>query len=93
MLVKLSGVRDVVSATNNESESELRYHVIARRLSGGNCSDSGVAAQEMLPSVIRTCRKLTLDPLEYLAQALTSTTPGSLFPAEGRQSGTDNRQS
>ena len=75
---------DVVSATNNESESELRYNVIARKLSGGNRSDAGVAAQESLPSVIRTCRKLIRDPFEYLVQALTSTTPVPLFPIEGR---------
>jgi transposase len=75
---------DVVSATNNESESELRYNVIARKLSGGNRSDAGVAAQETLPSVIRTCRKLILDPFEYLVNVLTSTTPVLLFPVEGR---------
>jgi transposase len=75
---------DVVSATNNESESELRYNVIARKLSGGNRSDAGIAAQETLPSVIRTCRKLTRDPFEYLVQALTSITPVPLFPAGGR---------
>lgn len=75
---------DLVSATNNESESELRYNVIARKLSGGNRSESGVAAQETLPSVIRTCRKLIRDPFEYLVQALTSTTPVPLFPVEGR---------
>ena len=75
---------DVVRATNNESESELRYHVIAKKLSGGNRSDSGVAAQESLPSVIRTCRKRILDPFEYLRTVLTSTTPVPLFPAEGR---------
>ena len=75
---------DMVSATNNESESELRYNVIARKLSGGNRSDSGVAAQESLPSVIRTCRKLILDPFEYLYTVLTSTTPVPLFPPQGR---------
>lgn len=75
---------DVVSATNNESESELRYNVIARKLSGGNRSDTGVAAQESLPSVIRTCRKLIRDPFEYLVTVLTSTTPVPLFPAVGR---------
>lgn len=72
---------EVVSATNNESESELRYNVIARKLSGGNRSDAGVVAQETLPSVIRTCRKLARDPFEYLVQALTSTAPVPLFPA------------
>lgn len=75
---------DVVSATNNESESELRFNVIARKLGGGNRSDAGVAAQESLPSVIRTCRKLIRDLFEYLHTVLTSTTPVPLFPTEGR---------
>ena len=75
---------DTVSATNNESESELRYNVIARKLSGGNRSSTGGTAQESLPSIIRTCRKLTRDPFEYLTQTLTSQTPISLFPPDGR---------
>ena len=79
---------DVVSATNHESESELQFNVIARKLSGGNRSDSGVAAQESLPSVIRTCRKLIRDPFEYLLAVLTLTTPVPLFPETGRSSGT-----
>ena len=39
-----------VSASNNESEYELRYNVIARKLSGGNRSVVGLRAQETLPS-------------------------------------------
>ncbi len=75
---------DVVSATDHENESELRDNVIARKLSGGNRSEAGVAAQETLPSVIRTCRKLILDPFGYLRTVLTSTTPVPSFPAEGQ---------
>ncbi len=66
---------EVVSATNNESESELRFNVIARKLSGGNRSDAGVAAQETLPSVIRTCRKLAREPYAFLRQTLCATHP------------------
>ena len=66
---------DTVSATNNESEFELRFNVIARKLSGGNRSPHGVQAQQTLPSLIRTCRKLAKDPFPYLHQLLTSTTP------------------
>lgn len=77
---------DLVSATNNECESELRYNVITKKLSGGKRSESGVAAQETLRSVIRTCRKLIFDPFEYLRKALTSTTPShSSSPWGGNQ--------
>ena len=68
-----------VSATNNESEQELRFNVIARKLSGGNRTEAGIEAQEVLPSVIRTCRKLAGDPFDYLRQVLTSRDPVPLF--------------
>jgi transposase len=71
-----------VSATNNESEFELRFNVIARKLSGGNRSPVGVRAQEILPSIIRTCRKLARDPLDYLRTLLTATSQlPQLLPA------------
>jgi transposase len=64
---------DVISATNNEREFELRFNVIARKLSGGNRSKRGIEAQEILPSIIRTCRKRTIDPFDYLVKLLTNT--------------------
>tara|TARA_R110002072_G_scaffold243821_2_gene403043 strand:- start:11187 stop:12614 length:1428 start_codon:yes stop_codon:yes gene_type:complete len=65
---------DAVSATNNEAEFELRFNVIARKLSGGNRNDSVRQAQQTLPSIIRTCRKNEIDPFTWLYQLLTSPT-------------------
>ena len=73
-----------ISATNNESEFELRFNVIARKLSGGNRSEAGRHAQEALPSITRTCRKLGLEPHHFLHQTLRSTTPVPLYPAPAR---------
>ena len=70
---------DAVSATNNESEFELRFNVIARKLSGGNRSEFGVRAQETLPSVIRTCRKNDRDPFHFLVQTLRNTNTPTLI--------------
>jgi hypothetical protein len=64
-----------ISATNHESEFELRFNVIARRLSGGNRSEAGRQAQQTLPSIIRTCRKLGREPYDLLCQPLCSPTP------------------
>jgi len=68
-----------IAATNNESEFELRFNVIARKLSGGNRSESGRHAQEVLPSITRTCRKLGIEPHTFLHQTLRSPTPTRLY--------------
>jgi transposase len=73
-----------ISATNNESEFELRFNVIARKLSGGNRTLAGSTAQATLPSITRTCRKLAREPYEFLHQTLCSPTPIPLYPAVGR---------
>lgn len=66
---------NAVSATNNEAEFELRFNVIARKLSGGNRSEAGMQAQQTLPSIIRTCRKNDVDPFKWIKQLLTNTAP------------------
>lgn len=68
-----------IAATNNESEFELRFNVIARKLSGGNRSESGRHAQEVLPSITRTCRKLGKEPYHFLHQTLRSPNPPLLY--------------
>lgn len=75
---------DAISATNNESEFELRFNVIARKLSGGNRTHHGRMAQEILPSITRTCRKLAREPYDFLQQTLRSTTPIPLYDTPGR---------
>lgn len=68
-----------VSATNNESEFQLRFNVIARKLSGGNRGEQGRLAQQLLPAITRTCRKLAKEPYDFLRQTLCSTTPVPLY--------------
>jgi transposase len=68
-----------IAATNNESEFELRFNVIARKLSGGNRSQAGRHAQEVLPSITRTCRKLGIEPHEFLHHTIRSPTPVPLY--------------
>jgi len=68
-----------ISATNNESEFELRFNVIARKLSGGNRSETGRHAQQVLPSILRTCHKLQVNTTHFLQQTRTSTTPIPLY--------------
>ena len=72
-----------ISATNNESEFELRFNVIARKLSGGNRSEAGRLAQQTLPSITRTCRKLGREPYDFLRQTLCSPTPLPLYTMGG----------
>jgi transposase len=73
-----------IAATNNESEFELRFNVVARKLSGGNRTLAGSTAQMTLPSITRTCRKLGREPYEFLRHTLCSTTRVLLYPAAGR---------
>ena len=72
-----------IPATNSECEFETRFNVIARKLSGGNRSDRGVSAQQTLPSVIRTCRKLGRDAFADLVSTLTTNTPPRLYQDSG----------
>lgn len=74
---------DHIPATNCECEFETRFNVIARKLSGGNRSDRGVLAQQTLPSVIRTCRKLGREAFEDLVTTLTTNTPPILYNDTG----------
>lgn len=62
---------ETISATNNDSEFQLRFCGIACKLSGSNRTTAGSVAQMTLPSLTRTCRKLAREPYEFL-QALCS---------------------
>lgn len=72
-----------IAATNNESEFELRFNVLARKLSGGNRTAAGSVAQMTLPSITRTCRKLGREPYEFLRHTLCSPTPLPLYTTNG----------
>ena len=42
-------------------------------------AEAGLTAQQILPSIIRTCRKLNRDPFDYLENTLRSTNHTPLF--------------
>jgi len=53
-------------ATNNVAERALRPAVCARKTWGGNRTDAGARAQQILASVLRTCRQHQQDPFSRL---------------------------
>jgi len=53
-------------ATNNVAERALRPAVCARKTWGGNRTDAGARAQQILASVLRTCRQQQKDPFPRL---------------------------
>ncbi len=61
---------EAVSPTNNLAERELRPAVIVRKTGGCNRSTAGAQAHSILTSVLRTCQKQGLDPVQVLKQLL-----------------------
>lgn len=55
-----------LDATNNVAERALRPAVCARKTWGGNRTDPGARAQQILASVLRTCRQQQKDPFPRL---------------------------
>jgi len=53
-------------ATNNVAERALRPAVCARKTWGGNRTDAGARAQQILASILRTCRQQQKDPFPRL---------------------------
>ena len=56
--------------TNNLAEQSLRQSVIARKISFGNHSDTGLRTTERLRTIIATANKRGIDAWSYLAYAL-----------------------
>lgn len=76
-----------IEATNNAAERALRGIVIARKVWGGNRSWNGARVQEILASVLRTCRQQGRDAFAALlallrspAQQILNIVPASLSP-------------
>ena len=70
-----------VPADNNFDERQIRPAVLIRKISQGNRSDEGAAAQGILMSIYRTLYLRGLDPTESIAAALrTYLTTGQLPP-------------
>jgi transposase len=61
-----------IEATNNAAEQAIRPAVIARKTWGGNRTKNGARAQQILASVLRTCRQQGKDSFSRLIGLLRS---------------------
>lgn len=64
-----------LDATNWRAEQAIRPAVVNRKVSGGNRSERGAQAQEILSSVVQTARLRDLDPRDVLVDLLRSPQP------------------
>lgn len=64
-----------IEATNNAAERALRPAVVARKTWGGNRTENGAKTQQILISIITTCRQQSKDSFARIAQLLFSPTP------------------
>jgi transposase len=59
-----------VEPTNGEVERAIRPAVVNRKVWGGNRTWAGARAQEVLMSVLQTCRRAGRPGLEFVSQTL-----------------------
>jgi transposase len=64
-----------LEATNNAAERALRPAVVARKTWGGNRTENGAKTQQILISILTTCRQQGKDSFDRLAKLLFSPTP------------------
>jgi transposase len=64
-----------LEATNNAAERALRPAVIARKTWGGNRTENGAKTQQILISLLATCRQQGKDSFERIAKLFFSPTP------------------
>jgi transposase len=76
-----------IEATNNAAEQAIRPAVVARKTWGGNRTQNGARAQEVLTSILRTCRQQGKDTFSRLvgllrspSQQLLDIVPAALSP-------------
>ncbi len=59
-----------VPATNWEAEQAIRPAVVNRKVWGGNRTEAGAKAQEVLSSVLQTCKRQGQAALDFVSQTL-----------------------
>ena len=67
-----------VEPGNNFAEQQVRPAVLMRKTSYGNRSERGQRVQEIVMSLIQTCRKRSVDFVEWATEALTAPEPPPL---------------
>lgn len=69
-----------LDATNWRAEQAVRLGVINRKVWGGSRTDPGRSAQEVLMSVIATCFRQHLSPIQFIRQLICGWTPQLIPP-------------
>jgi len=76
-----------IQATNNAAEQAIRPAVVARKTWGGNRTHNGARTQQILASILRTCRQQGKDAFSRLigllrspAQEILDIVPAALSP-------------
>jgi len=64
-----------IEATNNAAERALRPAVVARKTWGGNRTENGAKTQQILISILTTCRQQGKDSFERITELFLSPTP------------------
>ena len=64
-----------IEATNNAAERALRPAVVARKTWGGNRTENGAKTQQILISLLTTCRQQGKDSFDRIAELLRSPIP------------------
>src|SRR5207247_6347909 len=61
-----------IEATNNAAERALRPAVVARKTWGGNRTENGAKTQQMLISILTTCRQQGKDSFDRITELFLS---------------------
>lgn len=64
-----------IEATNNVAERALRPAVVARKTWGGNRTENGAKTQQILISILTTCRQQGKDSFDRITELFLSPTP------------------
>jgi transposase len=64
-----------LDATNNAAERALRPAVVARKTWGGNRTENGAKTQQILISILTTCRQQGKDSFDRITELFLSPTP------------------
>jgi len=64
-----------IEATNNAAERALRPAVVARKTWGGNRTENGAHTQQILLSILTTCRQQGKDSFDQIMELFRSPIP------------------
>jgi transposase len=58
-----------IPATNHRAEQALKTPIVNRKVCGGNRTDNGKEAQEIVCSVLQTCKNKAIEVVDYISSA------------------------